>query len=490
MISISSYKQRHKEKINVYLLTDKNQLSSFRELSPFAAIIKEKLDSDKTELTTFFEGNVRHVVLTIQRKEKDSSYRLEAIRAAGAKLTKLLNTQKAKSVYLAGSKKALTTAETYAFIEGMALSNYQFVKYKSKKNENTLAEIHVEEGALSQKEINELQNNLSAVKLSRDLVNEPVISLNAEGLSKAIRQQGEKCGFDVEVLNKQQIEALHMGGLLGVNRGSIDPPTFNILTYHPANAVNSKPIVFVGKGVVYDTGGYNLKTGGIMGTMKCDMAGASAVIGTLSAVSLNKLPVYAIGLIPATDNRIGLNALVQDDIITMHDGTTVEIQNTDAEGRLILADALSFAKKYKPELVIDLATLTGAASAITGPYGSALLGNDKKYKSVLIEKGEETYERLAELPFWKEYSELLKSDVADLKNIGGPTGGAITAAKFLEHFVDYNWLHIDIAGPAFISTEKDYRMKGGTGVGVRLLYHFTKEFIGMQGKKAETKGKK
>ena len=133
----------------------------------------------------------------------------------------------------------------------------------------------------------------------------------------------------------------------------------------------------------------------------------------------------------------------------MHNGTTVEIQNTDAEGRLILADALSFAKKYKPELVIDLATLTGAAAAITGPYGSALLGNDKKYKSALVNSGDEVYERLAEMPFWREYDELLKSDIADLKNIGGATGGAITAAKFLEHFTDYNWLHIDIAGPAF-----------------------------------------
>ncbi len=482
MLKISSHKQRQKSNVNVYILSDKSQISQYRELGPFAKVIREKLDGDKTEINTFYEGDSKNVVLSYVNKEKDHSYKMESSRSAGARLCKLLNSHKAETVSLAGIKKSLSAKDTYAFLEGMGLSNYQFNKYKSKKVNNSLQEVSIEDGSISSKEINELNLNFSAIGTSRDLVNEPVISLNAEGLSKAIKQQGEKCGFDVEVLNKQQIEALNMGGLIGVNRGSIDPPTFNILTYHPANAVNTKPIIFVGKGVVYDTGGYNLKISGSMGTMKCDMAGASAVVGTLSAISLNKLPVYAIGLIPATDNRIGLNALVQDDIITMHDGTTVEIQNTDAEGRLILADALSFAKKYKPELVIDLATLTGAASAITGPYGSAFVGKDKIYKSSLVNSGEEVYERLAELPFWREYAELLKSDIADLKNIGGATGGAITAAKFLEHFTDYNWLHIDIAGPAFISTEKDYRLKGGTGVGVRLLYHFTKEFIKMQGK--------
>lgn len=480
MLKIASYKQRQKSNVNVYIVSDKTQITSFRELGAFAKIIREKLEGDKTEINTFYDGDAKNIVVSWVNKEKESSYKLEASRATGSRLCKLLNAHKAEVVALAGIKKALSAKDTYAFLEGIALTNYQFLKYKSKKTNNSLREIHIEDGSISNKEMNELNFNLSAVKTSRDLINEPVIALNAEGLSKAIQQQGENCGFDVEVLNKQQIEALNMGGLLGVNRGSIDPPTFNILTYHPSNAVNTKPIIFVGKGVVFDTGGYNLKISGSMGTMKSDMSGASAVIGTLSAISLNKLPVYAIGLIPATDNRIGLNALVQDDIITMHDGTTVEIQNTDAEGRLILADALSFAKKYKPELVIDLATLTGAAATITGPYGSALLGNDKKYKSTLINSGEEVYERLAELPFWKEYSELLKSDIADLKNIGGATGGAITAAKFLEHFTDYNWLHIDIAGPAFISTEKDYRLKGGTGVGVRLLFHFTKEFIKMQ----------
>lgn len=478
MLKISTYKHRIKGNVSVYLLSDKTQVASFRELSAFSKVIKEKLEKDTTDYTTFYSGEDKLIVITYKNKEKEVSYKLEAARMTGARLSKVLNTHKSKEAAIAGLKKSMTNKETYAFIEGIGLMNYQFLKYKTKKNINSLSEISIEEGILSNKEITEIHHLLDAVYVTRDLVNEPVITLNAQALSREIEKQGEKCGFQVEVLSKQQIEALHMGGLLGVNRGSDDPPTFNILTHKPKNAINTKPLVFVGKGVVYDTGGYNIKTGGFMGTMKCDMAGSSTVVGTISAIALNNLPVYAIGLIPATDNRIGHNALVQDDIITMHDGTTVEIQNTDAEGRLILADALSFAKKYKPELVIDLATLTGAAAAITGPYGIAVMGNDKKYRTALMEIGEEVYERLAEMPFWREYEDLLKSDIADIKNIGGPTGGAITAGKFLEHFTDYNWLHLDIAGPAFVKEgEKDYRQKGGSGVGVRLLYHFTKEFI-------------
>jgi leucyl aminopeptidase len=290
-----------------------------------------------------------------------------------------------------------------------------------------------------------------------------------------MQKAGKASGFKVEVLSKNQIEALNMGGLLGVNKGSIDPPTFTIMEYKPAKAVNKQPLVFVGKGVVFDTGGYSLKISGSMLTMKCDMAGGAAVLGAMVAIAKNKLPVHVIALVPATDNKISSNALVVDDVITMHDGTTVEVQNTDAEGRLILADALAFAKKYKPELVIDLATLTGAAAAITGHYGSALMGTDTKHRKTLIETGEETYERLAEMPFWKEYDELIKSDIADIRNMGGPVGGSMTAGKFLQRFTDYPWLHIDIAGPAFLKDAKDHHHKGASAVGVRLLYQFTKK---------------
>ncbi|MGD1889622.1 MAG: M17 family metallopeptidase [Cyclobacteriaceae bacterium] len=266
-----------------------------------------------------------------------------------------------------------------------------------------------------------------------------------------------------------------MGGLLGVNAGSPDPPTFNVLEYKPEKSINKQPYVIVGKGVTYDTGGLSLKPSTSMDTMKSDMGGSAAVIGTMVAVAKNKLPIHLVGLVPATDNRPGGNAIVPGDVITISDGSTVEVLNTDAEGRLILADALSFAKKYKPELVIDLATLTGAAVMAIGKEGMVMMGTaSEEYKNQLKEAGNQTYERLVELPLWKEYRGYLKSDIADLKNIGGRTAGAITAGMFLEHFTDYEWIHLDIAGVAFLDSSDGYRSKNGTGAGVRLLYRFFK----------------
>jgi leucyl aminopeptidase len=232
----------------------------------------------------------------------------------------------------------------------------------------------------------------------------------------------------------------------------------------------------VGKGVVYDTGGLSLKpTAGSMDLMKSDMSGAAAVAGALYAVAANKLPVHVIGLIPATDNRPGENAIAPGDIITMCDGTTVEVLNTDAEGRLILADALTYAKKYEPLLVIDLATLTGSALRAIGPEGIVCMGTaEQPQKQLLFEAGMHAYERLVEFPLWEEYEKQMESPVADLNNLGGPNAGAITAGIFLKHFVDYPWMHMDIAGPAFLTKQDTYRGQGGTGVGVRLLYQFIK----------------
>ncbi len=462
---------------DVVLVIQKNaQLEQYDVPKAFRPVIREKIEAGKTDFLLFYEGSRRLQVAVYGGKEKNPSYHLENIRVFASKICKLLNKEQYREIPVLGLKGTFNKTEIFAFLEGVALCNYQFLKYKTKKREGyTLETLILEEGLLSAKEMDEFEKLTEAVNLTKDLVNEPLISLSAVAFSEEMEKQGKACGFGVEVLHKSQIEALNMGGLLGVNKGSIDPPTFSILTYKPKNAVNSKPLVLVGKGVVYDTGGYSLKTGGFMQTMKCDMAGAAAVLGSLIAISKNKLPIHVVGLIPATDNKISSNALVVDDIITMHDGTTVEVQNTDAEGRLILADALSFAKKYKPELVIDLATLTGAAAAITGTYGIALMGNETRYRQTLVETGDEVYERCAELPFWREFDDLLKSDVADLRNIGGPIGGAITAGKFLAHFTDYNWIHLDIAGPAFLKEAKDYRHKGASAVGVRLLYQFAKK---------------
>jgi len=210
--------------------------------------------------------------------------------------------------------------------------------------------------------------------------------------------------------------------------------------------------------------------------MKCDMGGAAAVAGAFYALAKNKLPVWVVGLIPATDNRPDGNAYVPGDIITMYDGTTVEVLNTDAEGRLLLADALSYSKKYNPLLVIDIATLTGSAEIITGPNGMVAMGNNVQYLQYIKEAGEKVFERSVEVPLWEEYAKPLKSSIADLNNLGVREGQTSIAGKFLEHFTSFPWIHLDIAGVAWLHEKEFYRPVGGTGFGVRLLYHFLKLF--------------
>lgn len=374
----------------------------------------------------------------------------------------------------------LNTEEILAFAEGMVLANYQFTKYKTKEStqRNTLQTILLQHEEATAEQIDELNILTEATLTARTLVNEPVNYLNAPQLAKEIELLATDAGAKVEILGKSKIESLKMGGLLAVNKGSIDPPTFSIVEWKPENAVNKQPLIFVGKGVVYDTGGMNIKTGDFMSNMKGDMGGAAAVAGSVFAIAKAKLPIYVIGLVPATDNRLNNNAYVAGDVVTMYNGTTVEVLNTDAEGRMILADALAYAQKYNPELVIDLATLTGAAARAIGKYGIVAMGaKNEAFLEMLKQSGEQTGERLVEFPFWDEYNELLKSEIADITNLGGAEGGAITAGKFLEHFTNYPYIHLDIAGPAFVEKRYNYRGVGGTGVGVRLLFEYAKQRI-------------
>jgi leucyl aminopeptidase len=342
--------------------------------------------------------------------------------------------------------------------------------------ELTAVKVHAD--AASRKAVEELKAVMEATCTARDLVNEPQSYLTAPQFSKEIQAQGKACGFSVKVFDKKKIESLKMGGILAVNMGSITPPRFNILEWNPKGAKNKKPIVLVGKGIVYDTGGLSLKpTADSMDFMKCDMGGAATVVGAFIALSKAKLPLHVIGLIPSTDNRPGLNAYAPGDVITMYNGSTVEVLNTDAEGRLVLADALHYAKKYKPELVLDFATLTGAASRAIGKEGLCYMGNaDQKVKNKIEESGHAVYERLVHFPLWREYGDQIKSNIADIKNLGGPSSGMITAGKFLEHFIDYPWLHFDIAGPAYLKQADGYRTKEGTGSGVRMMFDFLKNY--------------
>jgi leucyl aminopeptidase len=308
------------------------------------------------------------------------------------------------------------------------------------------------------------------------MINEPPNHLNTAALAQEIKRMGRVSGFSVEVLSKGKIEALKMGGLLAVNKGSVDPPVFCILEWKPKRKVNKKPVVLVGKGVIYDTGGLNIKTGDFMAQMKADMAGAATVAGVMYVIARCKIPIHVIGLIPATDNRPGGNAYTQGDILTMYNKSTVEVCNTDAEGRLILADAISYSSHYSPELIIDIATLTGSAAMTFGNQAIAVMGNaDRKYFNILENAGNEVYERIAELPFWDEYRELIKSDIADIKNVGGREAGAIIAGKFLESFAEFPLIHLDIAGTGLLKKDDYYRIKEGPGSGLRLLSTFIKK---------------
>jgi leucyl aminopeptidase len=416
------------------------------------------------------------VIQAFDKSKKENTVR-EMLRKAGCSICQHFQKYKAEKIIVVDC--IANPGLALALTEGIALSNYQFIKYLKNASEKAfkLRDLAVFSSTLTDEDVHQLSSVVEAVHIARDLVNEPASVLTSVKLSEEIEVLGKEAGFTVKVFDKEGIKLLKMGGILGVNQGSTQPPTFSVLEWKPENALNSKPVVLVGKGVVYDTGGYSLKpTPDSMDYMKCDMAGAAAVASVLYAAAKNKLPVHVIGLIPSTDNKVSADAYAPGDIITISDGTTVEVLNTDAEGRLILADALCYAKQYQPELVIDIATLTGAAHRAIGTIGVVGMGNTSdEVTNAIVKTGENTYERVAIFPFWDEYGEMIKSEIADLKNVGGELAGAITAGKFLEHFTDYPYFHLDIAGMAFTKKPDSYRGIGATGVGVRLLYNFLNE---------------
>ncbi|MFD1874047.1 leucyl aminopeptidase family protein [Hymenobacter bucti] len=417
----------------------------------------------------------QHYFVVLEEK-RTPDLTLEALRQAGHQLHAALKKEKTAEVFI--QNLSSTTGAARALAEGLFLSAYQFAGYKTDEKSRaaaSLTTITLVGDAPTETQVTELQNLLEGVAFARDLVNAPVNKLNAQQLAERLAEAGDASGYHTEILDLVKIESLRMGGLLAVNLGSPEPPTFSILEWKPEGAQNERPYVLVGKGVVYDTGGLSLKpTPNSMDMMKCDMAGGAAVGGVLYALAKNKVPLHVIGLVPATDNRPGGLAYVPGDVLTMFSGLTVEVKNTDAEGRLLLADALSFAKKYQPELVIDLATLTGAAVRAIGTEAAAVMGTAQTDTTAqLLAAAHRVHERLVEFPLWDDYADHMKSDIADLSNLGKAEAGHISAAKFLERFIEGTpWLHLDIAGPAFLTAPDSYRGKGGTGMGVRLLYEF------------------
>jgi leucyl aminopeptidase len=292
------------------------------------------------------------------------------------------------------------------------------------------------------------------------------------GIAKGI---AKKYRLRVKVLERGAMQKLGMGALLGVAAGSAQPPKFIIVEYRGGG---KKPFVaLVGKTITFDSGGISLKPPENMDKMKDDMSGGAAVLGAIQNAAALKLPLNIVGLLPATENMPGGRACKPGDILTTLSGQTIEVLNTDAEGRLILSDALAYACRYKPAVIVDIATLTGACRVALGQEATGMLGNDEKLKQKVREAGEKSGERVWELPLWDGYVELIKSDIADMKNTGGRDGGVITAAALLSKFVQkYPWVHLDIAATAWTDKDRPYTPKGATGIGVRLLTQFLRDF--------------
>ncbi len=365
----------------------------------------------------------------------------------------------------------------YTLAEGVLLSLYKYDKYFTEKKKQNVVELRfIVSGKNIHKDVAKVLSRArivcEATRLARDLENAPANEIYPETLAAAAKSSGEKYGFRVTIWDKNRIEQTGFGGLLAVSSGSDRPPRFVILE-HNAGRNDLDTIVLVGKGVTFDAGGISIKPASGMSEMKMDMSGGAAVIGTMEAATRLGLPVHLVGLIPSTENLLGGSAMKPGDVIIHYGGKTSEVDNTDAEGRLILADALAYAGKFKPKAVIDLATLTGACVVALGHHATGMMGNDKELMAQLKKSGETTYERVWELPMYDEYEKQIKSDIADVKNVGGRWGGAITAALFLKKFIEnYKWAHLDIAGTAILEEDLPYTPKGGSGVGVRLLIDF------------------
>ena len=437
--------------------------------------VEKKLSKNDNHV---YINSYKRCIYIVKLKSGVSHFKVrEEVRKEAANLKKLILSNNHSELVITSHSVYNEAIEDFA--EGFILSVYSFDKYKTRSDDNdkNIPPKLLLLGDMEDKNIKWLDDVTNAVYFARNMINEPVNHLNAALFAEEVQKLGDLSGFSVETLTKGKIEALKMGGLLAVNKGSIDPPMFSILEWKPAECLNKSPLALIGKGILYDTGGLNIKPGDYMAGMHGDMAGAATVAGVMSVVAKNNIPLHVIGLLPLTDNRPGGNAFAQGDIITMHNGMTVEVGNTDAEGRLILADAISYASKYSPELIIDIATLTGSAAMTFGNLAIALMTNaDRKYINLIAECGNDVYERIAELPFWEEYGERLKSEVADMNNIGKERdAGAILAGKFLEKFTEFPFIHLDIAGTSMSKDDDYYRTKNGTGSGLRLLAAFLKK---------------
>jgi leucyl aminopeptidase len=420
-------------------------------------------------------------IIFINQKDKKNDFENQNI---GGKVISEIKSAKEINVIFSNESKTLEDYY-FNFFLGCFLKKYSFKKYKTifKKNENTKEITNLlitsSNKIFFNKIINNVENIINGVFLTRDLVSEPPNYLNPEKFVSEIKKLS-KLGLKVEVFDYSKMKKIGMNALLGVAQGSKNLPYFVTITWKPNNSQNKKPLSFIGKGVCFDTGGISLKPAKFMEDMKYDMAGAGAVVGLMKTLALRKSKSYVVSAVALVENMPGGAAQRPGDIVKSYSGKTIEVLNTDAEGRLILADAIYYIdEQYKPELIVDLATLTGAIVVSLGSEYAGLFSNNDKLSEKLIKAGEIENEKLWRFPLHKNYDKLMDSKIADIQNINYSGGaGSITAAQFLQRFLKNNtpWAHLDIAGMAWTKKDLDIIPTGATGYGVKLLNKFVEKY--------------
>ncbi|MCQ3929763.1 MAG: leucyl aminopeptidase [Chloroflexi bacterium] len=427
----------------------------------------------------------RVIVVGLGDREK---FKVETVRRAAASAIQKVRDLKVNHVasVIHGTGAGGLTIETAAeaITEASFMALYGYYEQKSKEAPEAFPKIFslvvLNEADLASAEagVHSGQAIASGVKITRDLVNMPPNFCTPIHMAEVAKQVAAEVGLKVTVLEQAQMEALKMGALLSVSQGSDTPPRFIILEHHADRAQELETMVLIGKGVTFDTGGYSIKAAEGMESMKNDMAGGAAVIGAMRVIGALNLPLHVIGIVPSVDNMISGNAFRPSEVITASNGVTIEIISTDAEGRMILADALVFAERFKPTAVVDIATLTGACVTALGGMAAGLFSTSDVLRDALMAAGETTNEKVWPMPLFPEYDKLIESNTADIKNTGGRFGGACTAAAFLNHFVSYPaWAHIDMAGMGMDAKDSSpYLPKGATGYGVRLFVELARRW--------------
>jgi len=412
---------------------------------------------------------------------KQNELNLEKLRGAYASIMRHLRNMSVKEAATSIDLSLLADQQeqiVQAAVEGALLGLYQYTPYKTVGREDLkeMDELNIiataEDFALVESNVKKARIIADAVCFARDLISAPSNEMTPSILAQKACEVARKKKVSCRILDKNKLKKMGMNALLAVASGSHEEPKMIVLEY-AGGKKKDDPIVLVGKGLTFDSGGISIKPADKMDEMKTDMSGGAAVIGAVMAAADLQIPLNITGIIPATENLPGGSAYKPGDIIKSYSGKTIEVLNTDAEGRLILADALAYASEFKPEAVIDLATLTGACIIALGDDVIGMLGTDDNLKKEINSAAQNSGELVWELPLWEQYHELIKSDIADYKNSGGRPGGTITSAAFLSKFVgEHPWVHLDIAGPAWTTKDKPYIPKGAAGVGVRLLVEF------------------